>query len=796
MIRQQLRSVLRAPGFFAIAVLALGIALGLSTTVLALVDSVTHPTAPYRDAERLYSARLTHGPPRAGSGPLLIDQLHAMRAAPLIEEASAFFSYRAKIRIGAVIQEAYVSRYAPDLYAMLGLRPARGRLPTSQEAIAQNSVMISSALWREAFGGQSSIAGATLDVDDQTYTVVGVLPEAVKYPLSFSVTIPLSSEARLASSQYSARAGFAAFTVMRLKAGAIGKATIVGNQLAAQYDTRFGTSKYPFVLKFVALQPDPLGLRSYHKAMLAAAASILLIACANVAALLLARGIARRREYALRLALGASRFQLARLVLTETLILTIGGSALGMILAMWATNGVTSILPQELFWLGISEPRWSFRLFIESAGLVLCAAVIAGSLPAWKATRIQPAEPLKDSAPSAANRSGQHFRLLVVVELALALSLLIGTTLVIKGTLNVSRFAFGYDARPLLSAAIYQHRPDSSSTMGSTRESNDIATLIREVPGIMNAASFRRERTAFNTVVSGVTPAGHAGLQLYDGYLDVDAHFFETLGLKILEGRNFEDGDRVGDGTAILDSRAAHLLFPAGRAVGSRIKMGGLESKSAWLRVVGIVAPGRMEFPKDPDLESSPRVFTSTASGKNSDFDIVIRPERNAADVGPAVRRALETALSFGSRVVISPWAAGYEEALTIRRFIARVFIALSVSSLAMSASGLFSLLAYGVNQRLREFAVRVALGSGRGHVLTLVLRGALELILGGTAVGAFAGMWSGFLLQEYLYGVYPVDVGALALAEILFVVAMLLACVIPLIRAMRVSPVDIMRAT
>jgi ABC-type antimicrobial peptide transport system permease subunit len=696
-----------------------------------------------------------------------------MQTVPAIEQASALFLYDAKIVVNSVQSDGLVARFSPSLSSTLGLQVVHGRFPTIQEVRAKSAVVVSQDFWRSSFAGKSLGSGAAVAVDGQTYLVVGVLPERVPFPFNVSVWLPAASDEGLSSLQYRSRVDFSMYAVMRLKSGMSGWiATTVANQLAAQFDVRFGSTRFPYMLSVSPLRPDPLGIRDYHVAMLAAAAALLLLACANVAALFLARGNTRRREYAIRLACGASRAHIALLILGDVLLITVAGGLLGLVVGIWTAKGLTTVLPNELLRLGLSEPDWSVRIFIQLAVLVACVSVVAAALPLWQAARVQPAEPLKDSSPSATRRSGEYFRMLVMGEIALSLTLLIAAALVAKGTRNILRFDFGYDARPLIAARFHVPRVDSISGTLPTERAPEFAAMVRNLPGIVDAAVVRRSSTEGHSVTSDQTIAGGAALTPTDDYLDVDSHFLSTLGLKIVDGRNFQDGDRAVGGAAILDQRAAHILFPTGHAVGSRVKMGGFGSKRAWLRVVGIVAPGKMEFPRYPDLELPAQVFTSDSSLDKRPFEVVARPFQSTIDVARDIR-LLRGNLPTGSYVSTTSWIRGYEPALLIRQFIM-----------------------HEVSQRTREFAVRVALGAGPKQLLKLFTHSAIELVLGGTAVGAFSGMWSGYLLQEYLFGVYPFDAQALVFAEGVLAVAMALACLWPAVQTMRVNSVDIMRSS
>ncbi|HLA89760.1 MAG TPA: FtsX-like permease family protein [Gemmatimonadaceae bacterium] len=555
-----------------------------------------------------------------------------------------------------------------------------------------------------------------------------------------------------------------------------------------------------FVLRSV--NPDPLRLQTYQGAMVGAALSILLIACGNVAALMLARGVRRRRDQALRLALGASRRTLVADVIAEVTLLTVAGAAAGVLLAFWGLKAFTVSIPEELIWRGFTEPEWSGRVFAMTVIAVLASVLVASLFPAWQAARTHPAEPLKDNAGTTTGRAGSRFRALVVAELAMSMVLLVGASLIVKATQRAASFIIGFDPKPLLAGQIYVRAPTDTMAQRYRWSAKPVDEVqgaldrIRAVPGITDVAMRGSGRPDSNQIVSDELLVRGSFL-FTRGYSVVGPRYFDTMGIRLKAGRDFTESDALGPGAVILDEVAVRELFPYGGALGRLVKLGDRTSTRPWVPVIGIAPTIQEWLPEDPDmLRRDPQIYSIEPQGRQRGWSFIARQSRAAPDIAVTIRRKLQDALPPRSYVSVTPFTRDIEEQLRPRRFLSGVFVLLGAVSLLMASAGLFAVLSYSVGERMREFAVRIALGARRSDILRLVLRDGLELALGGTALGAFGGMWAGQLLSKWLFGVHPADVVALVTAEAILVAVTMASCVAPAIRARQANPVDVLRAT
>ncbi len=559
-----------------------------------------------------------------------------------------------------------------------------------------------------------------------------------------------------------------------------------------------GPNDHPFAASLVSLRPDPATLRPYHTALIGAAVCVLIIACANVAALMLARGTVRSRDYALRLAIGASRGDIAREVVFEVAALAVIGSIAGAIFAAWGGGLITRAMPMDMHGYGFPPPQWSVRVLAMSAAAVLISIAVAGGFPAWRASRTDPAGTLKDSSGGNTGRSHTRFRWLVTAELALSMTLLVGASLMLKSERNMAQYDFGIDTKNLANAEVYL------SNLGRKTPASEFARDwraalegIRAVPGVEAATMVSKCVFDHFVITTDRTIEGGAAATM-PRCTAVSTDYLRTFGYLVVEGRDFSGGDVQGNGAVILDQRTAKKLFPHESAVGRTVKMGDLKSPKPWMTVVGVVRDKELAFRAylEAGADTSEMIFVSAPDSSRDPHSFPFRIAPGAKNVRVLVSRALAGTLPKSTFTRVGPWAEGYESSLKEERFLSLLFSLLGAASLALGAAGLFSVVSYIANQRMREFAVRVALGATRENLAGLVLREAVVMVLGGTAVGAGLGMKAGFLIWDKMYGVYPVDAGALIAAEVTLMLATMIACLLPALRATRADPVSVMRAT
>lgn len=791
------RSIRRRPAFFAVATATLGIALGFATTILGVVDTVRHPPVPFDDPDRTFQVRILGGGDRVHAGPsgdeitAMLGQLPAVEALTRPKRVGqARFIY-----VGD--RPAFDPRYGgggsvavpPDYFRVLGVHPRLGRTFAPDEASRGNSAIVSDDFWRKWFHDRTPIGKAELTVDDQIYSVVGVMPPGMHEPATFAtdVWLPLAP----------GDTAIPWFPTVRLRRGATRAAfeaqlTALTSRLTTTYQV--GANR-KYVYRLDPFRREPASLGGFYLVLIAIAFCILTIASANITTLMLARAVARRRDLALRLSLGAATRTLVFDQLAEGALLALGGGVAGVMFAFWGIGGVTHFLTGDIGWLTALAPQWNWRFFAISLGAAGAVAFLTGCLPAWQVAHIQPMEPLKESSGGSTGRSARRVQVLVAAELAVSLSLLMATALFARSTLHLGAFHFGYDASKVLSVSgrlVYRW---DVQKLGTDDPVTVTLPRVAAVEGIESASTLAVGHPDRSQVYSDRT-VGVAPMLAEDYYI-AGPRFMHTMGIPLLAGRDFEPGDEIR-GAVILDERAVRKLFPDGNAVGRRVRLGGDDGVAPWLEVIGVTRSADLYLPKY--LDDGPRwppIYASVGEHDKRVWQVVARATGNAPAVALRVTRALNTVLPMSASAWVDIFSSGYDTFMHQNLSLMRAFLTVGLASLALAAAGLFAVMSYMVNQRMREFAVRVAIGAQRQHLWRIVLRDGAGMALGGTAIGAFGGFFAGSLLgRGGLYGVNPTDVISLVMAEAVLLAVAFGMCVVPAIRASRADPVEILRAS
>jgi putative ABC transport system permease protein len=687
---------------------------------------------------------------------------------------------------GDVARDLWVTRVPTRYFVVTGIKPERGRVFGEGDAGAP-VIMISHALWRELFPGRHSLEGANLMLGDRSYAVVGVMPIGAPG----RAWVPLSAEA-----EREGGSGAGSPPLVKLRRGTTRQAAAVELEaLAARLTRRHPGARGPIGLRLIGFRDYPRYVTHTQLAMLGASLAVLLIACANLASLMLARGLAKRREVALRLAIGASRVAVIRQMFAECAVLTIAGVALGVVASVWGADVLRSGMPRYLSWFGVVAPRLTWRVFVLTALAGAASAVLFGLLPAVRVARaVSLDEPLKDGAGTT-GRARHRYSALVIAEVALALVLVMGAGLLRKVAGRLASEEFSFPARQLLRAGLSAPTDRRAAARDRLDFQLRVVAGVRSVPGVIDAAALTGARAPGGAVTAELTGGG-TRLVTVPSLNVVTPSYLRTVGLPIVDGRDFVDGDLGGGGVAIVNEAASALLYPRDRAVGHMLKLGGEGSQAPWVPIVGVCRVATSWLPEEPG-QMPPDVYVVRATAAGGGFTLLVRTAANHPRIAVAVTRRLHELipgkiLQFQGVV---PYLDAYEADLAARFFLARLFVIIGSFALALAAVGLYGVLAYAVSTRRREFGVRVALGAGRGDLISLVLNDALVMVLAGIGVGAFVAFGASGFLGQVLADVAPTDAGTLIGTEVVLMVAATTASLAPALRAMRADPLEIMRA-
>ena len=797
-LRYALRSLRRSPIFTMVAVLSLGLALAVNTTMFALIDSVKNPYIPY-DARPVYGVSFVGG---GRPWPTAVDRLDAVQRG--LHSADSVLSYRIAPRLvqaGTNYEDQYIAAVPPQLFDMVGVRPMYGRTLNAgdERPGAAASAVISFTLWNRFFRGHRPGEPVSLTVGPTSYQVVGVMPRGMHFPWDTDVWIPLAT-----LPVDSASRAIGPLPLIRLRPGVTRHAAEMElSVIATQLSKTYARGK-PIGGRLTGLREvnRDHGLDGFSKYMLIVVAAVLLIACGNLGTMLLARGIARRREIAIRVALGAGRRVIVGQVLTECGLVIGGGVVVGLLLTLWATYLLPHYATPYVPSIGDLQPVPSWRVFSFAVVAALLTLVFAGALPARRAAATDPAEPMKEGAGTSTGRNRDRYSPLIIVEVALSTALLMNAGLFIILLAHYTRFDFSYAAKNLQTVSIDVGGRAIAADSAVGRFFDDLEVRAAHLPGA-RAATTAGFVTPEGRIVYAEGGAGGLRWLNSKGYNVVSPTYFTTMGIPIVDGRAFQPGDRGSDATVVVvDEVAARALWPGiASPVGRMIKLGDIKSKQPWVRVVGVARATDLLPRKDRDLPSEPQIYALFGRDANRMRNLIVLGDGQGGQLGQAklslaIRREIESSAPWVRSPHVRRWLEGYESSRNTTAFIASLFTAFGVFGLALCAVGFYGVLAYVVSRRLRELAMRVALGARRRDLVRVVIRDATVTVLAGIGIGAFLSLGATMNMAQGMFTLRYELVIALAGAEAALFATAVVACLGPLRQAVRADPAEILRAS
>jgi predicted permease len=789
-VRYALRTLGRQKGWTTVALLTLALGIGASTAVFSVVNSLLlHPLA-YPAADRI--GTIWRADPKSGAmitpGQQQIDVW--MRGAQSFEAIEPYNAEPATLTGRGDAVEIGTAAVRPSFFPFAGARFLRGRAFTREELENGARVaVISESMWRTRFGADDGILGDKIRIDDTAYTVVGVSADGLRLPDNHLTTrdvwLPLVRDTL----------GFARSAVVRLRPGVDPKTA------GAELDSilkrsgvreRFGSGRFATTI----MRPGDFVYFKDSLYLLAGAVALLLIvACANVAHLLLARGATRERELAIRTALGAGRMRLMRQLLTESLILASVGGVIGIAIAAAAIKMLVIMRPERLGEL--ANAVVDGRALAVAVAISILTGVAFGFTAAIHAVRRTTSDSLRATALSGTGAPSAH-RLrsaLVVTEMALSAMLLVGAVLVVRSVANLRRIDPGFRPENLLSARLQLARTPNQMKPIRADFADDAVARVKRVRGVQSVALAGSVPPTSGFLFAQLEAEGSAYNKQAPGALamnNVAPNFFSTIGLSFVEGSTFSDG-ALQRGDIIINEGFAKKLWPGQHAVGKRLRTSGPSSKDApWQTVTGVVRDvpvtsitrDRSEpliyFPFDPA-----HLFMS--------LTLAVRIAPDAAPLGD-IRAALGALDSKLPPAKIERVTDALSETIAAQRFTMMLLAAFAGFAVLLSAVGLYGVISYVVTQRTREIGVRIALGATPRHIANDIVARGLVLCGIGLVVGLVASAWGTKLIGSTLYGVTSTDTASYVAAALLLIGVALVGCLVPTRRAMRVDPVIAMR--
>jgi putative ABC transport system permease protein len=789
------RGLRRKPLFTAAAVLTLALGIGANSAIFTVVSAVLLRPLPYPAPDRLMML-WTHNPRQGyekdvSAYPNFDDW---RRQSTSFAGMSAYFSTNFTLTQAgdpAQIEGAIVT---PGFFETLGVAPALGRTFGASEA--GRTAILNHDLWQTRFGGDPAIVGRTIMLNSVSHEVLGVMPASFAYPETSVVWTPLAPSERLAPIMQS-RSVYWLQVVGRLKPeidrrAAQSEMDTVASALERQYPQANGG----IGVRLVPLHEEIVGdVRQPLLILFATAVLVLLIACANVANLVLARAASRQRELAIRTALGAGRRRLIAHLLTESLVLAAVGGAAGLLLAAWGIQALPSLAPSNLPRLTGVRIDTSVILYTSLASLV--TGLVFGAAPALQSAAATAGEFLKERRAGSQGPRGRRLRAaFAIAEVAVALVLVIGAGLLVRSVIAMNDVDLGFDPRGVLAVRVELPRARYSQDTQITAFFDDLASRLRALPGVQSVglgSSIVRAGQSSTLSVHG-RPAPDASVRnLAVPYDSVTPEFFTTLRIPLRRGRLFSSAD--GPATprvVVVNESLARRFFPDGDALGKRVTYDDpADAQARWLTIVGVVADTRRG-----GVDREPRAelyYPLTQAPDRRMFALL----RTAGDPLALVRPAQAQVWAIDASqptASVRPVEAILADAQANRRFTTLLLGLFSIVALALAAIGIYGVIAYSTAQRVQEIGIRMALGASRAHVLTSVLKEAVVIGAAGLAVGIAAALALTRFLSGLLFGVSARDPMTFVTLPLGLLLVAVLAALIPATRAVRVNPLIALR--
>jgi putative ABC transport system permease protein len=792
-LKYGLRTMRRGPGFTAVAVLTLALGIGANTAIFSVVNAVLLRPLAYRDPARLVTVLHEGWKPVAPAN--FLDWREQSRS---FESIAAAQSWNLTMTGQGQPEQLNVLQTSAEMFHVLGVDAALGRTYTAGEDQPgrEHVVVISHGFWQRRFGGSPDVVGRQVTLDGEPYTVVGVMPPDFQFAPFWATHaeawLPLNLGQRVTD-----RRGQSLRVFARLKSG------VTQEQAQAEMETinKRLEEQYPRANEGLTVSVDPLHEKVVGKSrpallvILGAVGFVLLIACANVANLTLAKAASRRKEIAVRIALGAGRWRVIRQLLTESLMLSLAGGGTGLLLAYWSNTALASLGPDTL--PRVRTVGLDANVLLFTLGLSVLVGLLFGLAPALRSVKTDLIESLKDRARgSSPDRRHERVRqLLVVGEIAVSLVLLVGGGLMMRSFLRLTSVEPGFDPRGVLTATVPLSGPRYSTDEQRAAFFQQLTTKLSSLPGVKSASAINHIPLGGDVWTFGFTvegrPAPPPAERPSAVYRVMRPEYFRTMGATLLKGRDFtERDDAFSPGVVIVNEALARRQWPGEEPLGKRITLNSEGTKQR--EVVGVVRDLKQgEWASEPKPEmylphsqdASPRSMT-----------LVIRASSDLSELGPEVRRevwAIDKDLPVSQVTGMEDVVA---ESVGQQRFNTLLIGVFAATALILAAVGIYGVMSHTVAQRTHEIGVRMALGARGRDVLGMIIRQGLLLTLFGLALGLVGALALTRMMNSILYEVSATDPLVFGGVAAALTLSALLACYLPARRATKVDPIEALR--
>ena len=803
-LRYGFRMLAKKPGFTFVAVVALALGIGANSAIFSVVNSVLLRPLPFKAPDQLmivWEDSAKYGFPKDTPAPAnFIDWRDQNQ---VFDTLAAVASQTFNLMGTGEPEKIEGQRVSAAFFPMLGVEPILGRsfLAEEDKAGAGRVVIMNYGLWQRRFGSDPDIVGKPVTLNGQPYTVVGVMPKDFRFPDPFqsagednALYVPIA----FSSEEASTRGGHYLIVYGRAKSGVtVEQAQAEMTTIAARLEQQYPETNMSVGATVVSLHEQLVGdIKPALLILLGAVGFVLLIACANVANLLLARAVARQKEIALRTALGASRARLVGQFLTESVLLAALGGAVGLLLAVFGLKLLATLIPPNLSQakaISIDASVLGFTFLVS-----LLTGVIFGLAPALQASRPNLNDALKEGGKGTSGAARSPLRsLLVVSEVALALVLLVGAGLMINSFFRLRNVDPGFNSANILTMSVVLPRSKYSDHAKRTAFYNEILQRIQSLPGVESAGVITNLPLSFKGNNAGVTIEGRPEPPVDQIPIvitrAVSDSYFRTMGIALSKGREFNGQDRPDTpGSIIVSESTARTFWPDEGPLGKRLKLGGYNSDEPWLSVVGVVKDVR-QF--ELNIAPKPQVyFPYTQMPYFAPRDLAIRTSGDPSRLAAAVRNEVWAVDKDQPVSNVSTMEAILAYSVARERFNMLLLAIFAGVALALAAVGIYGVMSYSVTQRTHEIGVRMALGATSRDVLGLVIGQGVKLVSVGVAIGLASAFALTRVMESLLFGVSATDPATFAVISIVLMAVAMFASYIPARRATKVDPMIALR--
>jgi len=805
-LRRAVRTLAKSPGFMLVAVLSLALGIGANTAIFSLLDALLLRRLPVRQPDRLVQLSVVR---RGDKIPFSFPMFRELDRGQQVFTGLIGWSFgsASNVDIQGVLSQAEVRSVTGNYYSELGVAPLLGRLISPDDASLTKPgttpvAVLSFEYWQRRFGGAANVIGREIGIDGHPFTIVGVTRPwfaGMTTGEAPDITVPMKSteerallwvniagrlKDRVAPAQ--ARAQLESFWPEVLRA-------TVSTQAP-------GLRRQRFFAMGLDVSPAATGINKALRehftrplyVLMGIVALILLVACVNLANLMLARAAARSHESSVRLALGASRWALAWPVLMESLVLSAGGAFLGLVFAYWGSRSLVGFMTEGSLTPVLLDLKPDAFVLAVTTGVAVLAALLFGLVPAWRCSRQDPAAALQQQTRNLAGAMGKLGQSLVIAQVALSLTLLLGAGLLVRSFQKLSSANLGFTTERVLELNLYP-RPGGYEKLDVPAYHRQLIEHLASLPGVSSvggsASSLQLMQRWQDTVsVTGEAATPETGVMSDGEY--VSPGFFRTLGVAITQGREFDwSDDAHHPPVAIISSALAKRLFPAGNAIGQHVRFSFMPEMQN-LEVIGVANNARL---LDLHDAAPPAIYLAAMLDSARGGCYFVRSTTPPEALARSLAREVD---SFGHDYVLSTRTVAQEvsRALVEEQVMAMLSGFFAGLALLLASVGLYGLVSYGVTGRTREIGVRMALGAPSSSVLWTVLKEALSVALLGLAIGVPCALAATRLLGRVLFGVTPTDFPTILFASLVLMAVAALAAYLPALRASRIDPMVALR--